>query len=145
MILKKKFCKRLSEEKNCMQHKWNKKKDSCTGVRKKRKMIQSYFITQIALQNPSEPATILPLFPFKLWIWWCCRIIALYKQCITIDVSRNQCRFRVACGFGKWGFLFFFFPLSFFSVRKWWPERESVPRKWSVFTAKSTRNTVTLF
>ena len=127
-----------------MQRKWSLKKNSCTAVRKKKKMLQSYFIIQIALQNPSESATILPLLSFKLWIWWCCacRIIASYKQCITIDISRNQCRFRVACGLGKSGFLSFL--SSFFSVRKWWPEK-AVPRNWFVFTAKSTRNTTTLF
>ena len=38
----------------------------------------------------------------------------------------------------KLGFLFFF-PVSF-----WWPERESVPRKWPVFTAKRIKNTITL-
>ena len=38
----------------------------------------------------------------------------------------------------------FFFLVSF-TVRKWWNERELVPRKWPVFTAKSTRNSITLF
>ena len=45
------------------------KKNSFTAVRKKKKMLQSYFIIQIALQSPSEPATILSLLSFKLWIW----------------------------------------------------------------------------
>ena len=60
-------CKLLSEERNCMQHKWN-------------KTILSYFIIQRAVNKIPGAATILPLLPFKLWIWWCCRIIASYKQ-----------------------------------------------------------------
>ena len=49
------------------------KKIACStnGIKKflhccKKKMLQGYFIVQIALQNPSEPATILHLLPFKL-------------------------------------------------------------------------------
>ena len=47
----------MSEEKNCMQHKWSLKK-SCNAVRKKQK--KPFHDSYIALQNPSEPATIFP-------------------------------------------------------------------------------------
>ena len=113
------------------------KKNSCTAVRKKNKLLPSYFLFQRALQNPRETATILPLLPFKLWI---CRIIAPYKQSITctINISRNLSIVFRQPVVKKVG-LPIFFPVSFR-----WPERESVPRKWPVFTAKSIRNTITL-
>ena len=81
VILKKISCKRLSEEKNCMQHKCNRKK--FLRCCKKEKNVAKLFhhsggLYKIAakLQPFSSLAT------FELWIWWCCKITASYLQCI---------------------------------------------------------------
>ena len=78
MTWKNKFLQALGwrKELHAAQMKQN---NSCTAVRKE-KMLQSYFIIQRAFNKIPGAATILPLLPFKLWIWWCCRIIASYKQ-----------------------------------------------------------------
>ena len=67
MILKKKILQALVRRKKntCSAKGTLKKKNSCTAVRKKKKMLQSYFIIQIALKNPREPATIFPLLPLN--------------------------------------------------------------------------------
>ena len=59
-------CKRLSEEKNCMQHKWNRKKNSCTAASKKKDMVAKLFHhSRVALQNSIKTVTILPLLPLN--------------------------------------------------------------------------------
>ena len=85
---KKISCKRLSEEKNCTQHKCNGKKYSCAAVRKK-KMLQSYFIIpgvfKKSLQNCNHSLPLLTLNSgfddaAKLLLHMCNALLAYHKQ-----------------------------------------------------------------
>ena len=83
----------------------------------------------------ATPAKLQPFFPCSLLNSGFADAAELLLHCITVNISRNL---SVIFGYPvvkKVGL-----PDSF-----QWPERESVPRKWPVFTAKSTRNTITLF
>ena len=48
--------------------------------KREKKMLPSYFVIQGGLKNLSKTGTTLPLLPFKLWIWWHCRIIMLHTS-----------------------------------------------------------------
>ena len=56
MILKKKSCKRLSEEKNCMQHKWRRKKTFLHGSNEEKREMKR---RKIMLQNIGKGKNIL--------------------------------------------------------------------------------------
>ena len=58
-------CKPLSEEKNCMQHKWNRKKILALLQARKKNVAKLFHHSRGTLQNPSKTATILPLLPLN--------------------------------------------------------------------------------
>ena len=62
---KKNSCKPLSEEKNCMQHKWNRKKILALLQARKKNVAKLFHHSRGTLQNPSQTATILPLLPLN--------------------------------------------------------------------------------
>ena len=58
VILRKISCKRLMEEKNCMQHKWNRKKILALLQARKKNVAKLFHHSCGVLQNPSKTATI---------------------------------------------------------------------------------------
>ena len=102
----------MSEEKNPSSTNRILKKIFLTCCKKGKKMLPR------GLQNPSKAGTTLPLLPFKLWIWWCCRIIMLHTSNVLQSTNKE-----ISVVFGqpvvkKVGFPVFSFQLLFGGLKE---------------------------
>ena len=67
-------------------------KNSCTAVRKKKNVAKLFHHSRGLYKIPAKLQPFSSLATFELWIWWCCRIIASYVQCI---ISLSQAVMKV--------------------------------------------------
>ena len=57
-------------------------KNACAAVRRKKNVSKLFHHSGVLYKIAAKLQPFSSLAPFELWIWWCCKIIASYVQCI---------------------------------------------------------------